>query len=127
MPQNKNKIIIPFEIKDTNTLKEIHTKINHTNNKNSSNDIIHKYTFVQYNSLCLSNRIKDKLNSTPFLNPSFSITKLNTKTSYQISEKIITFSKKISLDNNNPNLNLQAETLNKISTKLNPLNICLVS
>jgi hypothetical protein len=67
------------------------------------------------------------LNSTPFLNPSFSITKLNTKTSYQISEKIITFSKKISLDNNNPNLNLQAETLNKISTKLNPLNICLVS
>jgi hypothetical protein len=71
VPQNKNKIIMPFEIKDTNTLKEIHTKINHTNNKNSSNDIIHKYTFVQYNSLCPSNRIKDKLNSTPLLNPSF--------------------------------------------------------
>ena len=127
MPQNKNKIIVPLEIKDTNALKEIHTKINYTNNKNSSNDIIHKYTFVQYNSLCLSNRIKYKLNSTPLFNSSFSTTKLNTKTSYQISEKIITFSKKISLDNNNPNLNLEAETLNKISTKLNPLNICLVS
>ena len=126
MPQNKNKIIVPLEIKDKNALKEIHTKINHTNNKNS-NDIIHKYTFVQYNSLCPSNRFKDKLNLTPLLNSSFSITKLSTKTSYQISEKIFTFSKKISMDNNNPVLNLQAETLNKISTKLNPLKIFSVS
>lgn len=98
-----------------NASKEIKTKINSTHAKeNNNNDIIHWLNNLQFNSLCSSNRIKEKVNSIYLFNPSLSSTKITNKTAYQIIEKRFLFQKN-PLDN--INYNWQTEVNQKIFTK----------